>query len=311
MFIRTPENRAHKLRKDANNKYTSRSTLPQHSTWSFRSGVVQHFLPAESCPDHMTYPQTTWNFVADSYLFLHLTTIQIATMEDLSNYKVEAPAPVTLTGHYLTLVPYEEDQHLAKLWDALGGDSGINELIKYFPNDTYRVNNDLGDWLRKMNTSGGFVTLVAVKNDNNEIVGMASYMRPDPKNGVVEVGSVAHGTAMARSPLSTELHYLMAKHVFDDLGYRRYEWKCHNENKPSKAAAVRYGFVFEGIFRQHMISRGANRDTAWYSIIDKEWPVVKSAFENWLAPENFVEEGKQRRKLEDIRSGLSQSLNKR
>lgn len=259
----------------------------------------------------MTYPQTTWNFVADSYLFLHLTTIQIATMEDLSNYKVEAPAPVTLKGHYLTLVPYEEDRHLAKLWDALGGDSGINELIKYFPNDTYRVNNDLGDWLRKMNTSGGFVTLVAVKNDNNEIVGMASYMRPDPKNGVVEVGSVAHGTAMARSPLSTELHYLMAKHVFDDLGYRRYEWKCHNENKPSKAAAVRYGFVFEGIFRQHMISRGANRDTAWYSIIDKEWPVVKSAFENWLAPENFVEEGKQRRKLEDIRSGLSQSLNKR
>ena len=105
---------------------------------------------------------------------------------------------------------------------------------------------------------------------------------------------------------STELHYLMAKHVFDDLGYRRYEWKCHNENEASKVTARRYGFTFEGVFRQHVISRGANRDTAWFSMIDSEWPVIKAAFEAWLAPENFDADGKQKRKLEDIRTEIAE-----
>jgi len=127
-------------------------------------------------------------------------------------------------------------------------------------------------------------------------------MRPDPKYGVVEVGSVAHGPTVQRSPLTTEVHYLMARHVFEDLGYRRYEWKCHNENEPSRRAAIRYGFSYEGIFRQHMISKGANRDTAWFSMIDGEWPLLKQAFETWLSPDNFDRDGGQRRRLEDIRA---------
>lgn len=145
------------------------------------------------------------------------------------------------------------------------------------------------------------MTLVFVENATGDVVGMASYMRPDPANGVVEVGSVAHGARMKRSPLSTEAHYLMAKHVFEDLGYRRYEWKCHNQNEPSKITAKRYGFTFEGVFRQHMISKGANRDTAWFSMIDGEWPLIGKAFEIWLSPENFTADGAQKRKLEDIR----------
>ena len=107
---------------------------------------------------------------------------------------------------------------------------------------------------------------------------------------------------MQRSPVSTETHYLLARHVFEDLGYRRYEWKCHNENAASKRTAERLGFTFEGIFRQHIVSKGANRDTAWYSMIDSEWPALKAAFEAWLAPENFDQNGRQVRRLEDIRA---------
>ena len=106
---------------------------------------------------------------------------------------------------------------------------------------------------------------------------------------------------MSRSPLSTEAHYLLARHVFEDLGYRRYEWKCHNENEPSKVTARRYGFSFEGVFRQHMLSKGKNRDTAWFSILDSEWPACNAAFERWLAADNFDAEGRQQQRLQDLR----------
>ena len=225
-------------------------------------------------------------------------------MRDLKTFKgCPTPQPVTLKGRYVTLEPYDRETHLAGLWEALGGAAEINALLKYFPNEDYARPEDLDAWLQSVKPSG-YVTLVFRDNGSGKIVGMGSYMRPDPKNGVVEVGSVAHGPAMKRSPLSTEVHYLMARHVFDDLGYRRYEWKCHNENEPSKVTARRYGFTFEGVFRQHIISRGANRDTAWFSIIDGEWPQLKSAFEAWLAPDNFDAEGKQKQRLEDIRAAL-------
>ena len=227
-------------------------------------------------------------------------------MRDLRNYKVPAPAPVTLQGRYVTLEPYDRGEHLEALWQALGGADAVNELLRYFPQDAFCEAGPFGDWLEAAGRDFGWVTLVFRENESGKIVGMASYMRPDPKNGVVEVGSVAHGPGVQRSPLTTEVHYLMARHVFEDLGYRRYEWKCHNENEPSKRSAVRYGFTFEGVFRQHMISKGANRDTAWFSMIDGEWPVLKLAFEAWLAPENFDEQGRQRQRLEDIRAEISQ-----
>ncbi|MDE1157677.1 MAG: GNAT family protein [Neorhizobium sp.] len=226
-------------------------------------------------------------------------------MRDLKTYKVAAPAPVTLKGRFLTLEPYEAATHLSPLWEALGGADAINELIRYFPNDTYNTPEEFGAWIDNSRANSSFVTLVARENATGKVVGMASYMRPDPKNGVVEVGSVAHGVAMKQSPMSSELHYLMAKHVFEDLDYRRYEWKCHNENEPSKRTAIRYGFTFEGIFRQHVISRGGNRDTAWFSMIDGEWPLIKAAFEAWLSPDNFDGDGKQRQRLEDIRGEIA------
>ena len=227
-------------------------------------------------------------------------------MRDLTTFKgCPPPAPVTLRGRFVTAEPYDKAANLPALWDALGG-LGVNALLTYFPQEPFSDAEAFGDWLESVKKFG-WVTLVFRDNASGAIVGMASYMRPDPANGVVEVGSVAHGAAMSRSPLSTEAHYLMARHVFEDLGYRRYEWKCHNDNLPSKVTAERYGFTFEGIFRQHMISKGANRDTAWFSMIDKEWPLLSSAFEAWLAPENFDDSGTQIRKLQDIRAALTEA----
>ncbi|UXT50859.1 GNAT family N-acetyltransferase [Agrobacterium tumefaciens] len=226
-------------------------------------------------------------------------------MRDLSDFKgCPAPRPVVLKGRYVTAEPFDREQHLAKLWTALGGE-GVNALLKYFPQNAFPDADAFGDWLVGAGQKLNWVTLVFVENASGDVVGMASYMRPDPANGVVEVGSVAHGAKMKRSPLATEAHYLMARHVFEDLGYRRYEWKCHNENEPSKITAKRYGFTFEGVFRQHMISKGQNRDTAWFSMIDGEWPLIGRAFETWLAPENFAADGAQKRKLEDIRAELA------
>lgn len=222
-------------------------------------------------------------------------------MQDLKNWTPRpAPAPVRLEGRTVTVEPYRRAEHLAALWEALGAES-TNDLLRYFAAPEFADRDAFGDWLDSVKNSG-WLTEVFSDNKTGKIVGMANYMRADPANGVVEVGGVAHGAAMKRSPISTEVHYLMAKHVFEDLGYRRYEWKCHNDNQPSKAAAERLGFTFEGVFRKHMLSRGANRDTAWYSIVDDEWPRLKAAFERWLDPANFDAEGRQKQSLRDLRA---------
>jgi RimJ/RimL family protein N-acetyltransferase len=226
-------------------------------------------------------------------------------MEDLKNWTPKpAPAPVTLKGRYVTIVPYVRAEHLDALWEALGRED-TNQHLKYFAAPDFADAAAFGDWLDGVKKSG-WLTEIFRDNKTGKVVGMAHYMRADPANGVVEVGGVAHGPAMMRSPLSTEVHYLMARHVFEDLGYRRYEWKCHNENAASKTTAERLGFTFEGVFRKHVISRGANRDTAWYAMIDDEWPRLKSAFEAWLDPANFDSDGRQKQTLQDIRAVISE-----
>jgi RimJ/RimL family protein N-acetyltransferase len=130
-------------------------------------------------------------------------------------------------------------------------------------------------------------------------------MRIDAANGVIETGHILFGPRLAGSRAATEAIYLLARHVFDDLGYRRFEWKCDDRNEPSRKAALRFGFSFEGVFRQHMIVKGHNRDTAWYAMLDSGWPVRKAAFERWLAPENFDRAGRQRRRLGEIREEIA------
>jgi RimJ/RimL family protein N-acetyltransferase len=228
-------------------------------------------------------------------------------MRDLSNFKgCPAPKPVTLKGRFVTVEPFERGRDLQPLWDAFGG-MGINAHLLYFSQDDFTGIDDFDRWLAGVQ-KGGWVTHVFRDNASGKVVGMANYMRADPANGVVEVGGVAHSPDMKRSPMSTEAHYLMAKHVFDDLGYRRYEWKCNNDNEASKTTAARYGFTFEGVFRQHMLSKRSNRDTAWFSMIDGEWPLLKAAFEGWLSADNFDAEGRQKRRLEDIRAEISKGL---
>jgi RimJ/RimL family protein N-acetyltransferase len=122
-------------------------------------------------------------------------------------------------------------------------------------------------------------------------------MRIDPAHGVIEIGHILWGPAIARTRVATEALYLAASYVFDELGYRRFEWKCDNNNEPSKQAARRFGFTFEGVFRQHMVIKGRNRDTAWFSIIDADWPRLRAGFEVWLAPDNFDGAGRQLSKL--------------
>lgn len=230
-------------------------------------------------------------------------------MGDLANFRgCPAPRPVTLTGRFVTVEPYDTVRHLHDLWNALGG-MDINPLLHYFAKDDFTGMGDLENWLDTMRAgAAGWVTHVFRDNATAGIAGMSTYLRADPANGVVEIGGVAHGPAMARSPLSTEAHYLMARHVFDDLGYRRYEWKCNNDNDASKAAALRLGFRFEGLFRQHMVSKGKSRDTAWFSMIDGEWPNRRHAFEAWLSADNFDAKGGQIRRLEAIREEITQGV---
>jgi RimJ/RimL family protein N-acetyltransferase len=224
-------------------------------------------------------------------------------MIELANWTPRpAPKPVRLEGRYVDVVPYERTAHAQALWTALGGDK-VNALLTYFAAPDFVSSTEFADWLDQVAKSG-WLTEIFIDKQTGAVVGMANYMRADPANGVVEVGGVAHGPAMAGTRLSTEAHYLMAAHIFDDLDYRRYEWKCHNENAPSKRSAERYGFAFEGIFRQHMLSRGKNRDTAWYSMIDSEWPLIKKAFEAWLEPGNFDAAGQQIKTLPAIRAEL-------
>lgn len=226
-------------------------------------------------------------------------------MSDLSNWTPrKRPGLCVLEGRFSKVVPFSRQKHQNALWEALGGYPTANELMTYFPNGPYERVDEFGEWLGGMNDSSSYQTMLFCDLKSDEILGMASYMRVDENNGVAEVGAVAHGPKMARSKIATEVHYLMAKHVFDDLGYRRYEWKLNNENKPSHKAAQRFGFTFEGVFRQHIVAKGKNRDTAWYAMIDQDWPAIKFAMEAWLSDENFDGNDLQIERLEDMRKRI-------
>jgi RimJ/RimL family protein N-acetyltransferase len=135
---------------------------------------------------------------------------------------------------------------------------------------------------------------------DGRVLGRTSYMRITPDNGVIEIGNIVFGPELQRTTAATEAIYLMARHAFDELGYRRLEWKCNALNAPSRRAADRYGFTFEGIFREHMIVKGRNRDTAWYAIVDADWPRIRAGFEAWLVPSNFASDGTQLTGLSEL-----------
>jgi len=210
-----------------------------------------------------------------------------------------APGRFALTGRFCRLEPLTAARHAAALHAAnsLDADGRMWEYLAYGPfadSTAYRA------WVEGMELSRDPLFFAIVEVASGLPVGVASYLRIDPPNGVIEVGHLAYSPRLQRTPAATEAMYLMMRHAFD-LGYRRYEWKCNAGNARSRAAAARLGFTYEGLFRQHMVVKGRNRDTAWYSIIDAEWPRVREGFERWLDPANFDAAGSQRRDLADCR----------
>jgi RimJ/RimL family protein N-acetyltransferase len=216
-------------------------------------------------------------------------------MQDLRDWKgALPPAPVALRGQYVTLEPLDAERHSAALWRAV---EGHDELWAWLPEGPFAREPEFRTAVEKKQAATGFVFLAIVPQATGQAAGWASLMRPDPANGVIEVGFILYSPTLQRTREATEAMYLMMRHVFEDLGYRRYEWKCNALNEPSRRAALRLGYTFEGIFRQHMVVKGQSRDSAWYSMLDSEWPARKQAFEAWLAPENFDEAGRQRQNL--------------
>jgi RimJ/RimL family protein N-acetyltransferase len=195
------------------------------------------------------------------------------------------------------LEPLDAQRHVGDLWQAV---QGHDEVWAYLADGPYASEADLRRALEEKQAGKSAVFFGIVPRTSGRVAGYASYMRMDTANGVIEVGNILLSPSLQRTVAATEAMYMMARHVFEDLGYRRYEWKCNANNEPSRRAALRYGFTFEGIFRQHMVIKGRNRDTAWFSMLDSEWPARKVDFETWLDPANFDAAGRQRKSLRQL-----------
>jgi len=211
----------------------------------------------------------------------------------------QPPSRVTLKGRYCYLEPLRVE-HADALFRAyhLAEDTRSWTWLLREPDATAA---DFSQWVASVSDLPDPMHYTVFDNQTHSPVGTLALMRIDPKNGVVEVGHVHFSPLLSRTPMSTEAQYLLMQYVFDTLGYRRYEWKCNSLNEPSRRAALRLGFQYEGRFRQALVIKGHNRDTDWFSIIDAEWPALAKAFENWLATDNFTADGTQRRSLESWR----------
>jgi RimJ/RimL family protein N-acetyltransferase len=205
------------------------------------------------------------------------------------------PERVTLEGRYVRLEPLDPTRHGAELYAETFA-PGHEERLRFVPPVPADPLPYLA-WLEATAAAHDPLTFAVVARTDGRCGGRQALMRIVPEHGVVEIGHILWGPAIVRSRTTTEALYLMARHVFDDLGYRRLEWKCDAENLPSRNAAARFGFVYEGTFLQHMVVRGRNRDTAWHAITDRAWPQRRGALEAWLAPQNFDDEGRQRTPL--------------
>ncbi len=213
---------------------------------------------------------------------------------------VTRPAREPLRGRYVTLEPIDADRHAEALFEAAQGEGADPLLWLYMGNGPYRDVDEYRAWVESASQSPDPLFHAVIPEGNNPS-GQTSYMRIDETNGVIEIGHIWFGGRMQRSRAATEAIFLLASHAFDDLGYRRLEWKCNARNDRSQAAARRFGFTYEGTFRNAIVVRDRNRDTAWYSIITEEWPAIRAGFEAWLDPANFDAEGRQRRSLEACR----------
>jgi len=210
------------------------------------------------------------------------------------------PERKIIEGQYCRLEPLTPAQHADGLWQAVSS-APDERAWTYLSVGPFAHADEYRNYLTQAAASQDPLHYAVIDKRTGLAVGSLALMRIDPKNGVIEVGHVTFTTLLQRTPLSTEAQFLLMEYVFEQLGYRRYEWKCDSLNAPSRAAAERLGFQFEGIFRQAIVYKGRSRDTAWFSIMDHEWPDVRTAFERWLAAENFDAQGKQLTRLQALR----------
>jgi len=213
------------------------------------------------------------------------------------------PEAVPLEGRYVRLEKLEA-RHADQLFDAasvVDADARFTWLPETPPQDR----SSFAAWVDKVAASPDPLFFAIIDKATGKVAGRQTLMRIDAGNGVVEIGNIYWGPLIARKAAATEALFLFAQYAFDSLGYRRFEWKCNDDNLPSKNAALRFGFQYEGLFRQHLIVKGLNRDTAWFAMIDKDWAALRPAYEAWLAPANFDAGGVQKRRLEDIRADFA------
>ena len=214
------------------------------------------------------------------------------------------PSPIPLEGRFIRLEKLDPARHAEALFAAHESDpDGLNWT--YLFSDKPRTREAFREWVAKSASTEDPLFYAIVDKQSGQAVGVESLMRIDRANGVIEVGHINFSPRLQRTAGASEAVFLLMKRAFDDLGYRRFEWKCDSLNAPSRRAALRLGFQFEGIFRQHMIYKGRSRDTAWFAIVDGEWAAIKAAFDAWLQPGNFSPEGQQRRTLAACRTTSS------
>ncbi len=211
------------------------------------------------------------------------------------------PPRTPLIGRTCRVEPVDVGHHSDDLFVAYSAASDDRDWT-YLPSERPTSKAAFATYLADMAASPDPLHYAVVESGSGKVVGTAAHVRIDPGNGVIEVGFIRWSPLMQRHVSGTEAIYLLMKRAFDELGYRRYEWKCDNLNERSRTAALRYGFRFEGVFRNAAVVKGRSRDTAWFSITDAEWPAVTTAFEKWLSPSNFDGKGQQRRTLADFRA---------
>lgn len=211
------------------------------------------------------------------------------------------PARQVLSGRYGRLEPVNVERHGADLY-ASYSDAADDRDWTYLAVERPVSRERLDEYLQQLARSEDPLHFAIVDTDSGQARGTAALMRIEPAHGVIEVGHITFSRRLQRTRLGSEAIFLFMGLVFDELGYRRFEWKCDSLNAPSRAAAERYGFSFEGIFRHALVSKDRNRDTAWYALIAEDWPRIKAAFESWLLPDNFTADERQRRSLREIRA---------
>jgi len=203
-----------------------------------------------------------------------------------------------LHGRWVVLEPVSAETHAKDLYESFCNSDPEGEVWTYLPYGPWQSFEQFEAWVRERQVSRDPWFYAFIDRATGKSVGMGSFMRSDAPNGVIEIGHIWMSPGLQQTKEATEVIFLMIRHCLDDLGVRRLEWKCDALNAPSRKAALRFGFQFEGIFRQHLIVKGRNRDTAWFAMLDKDWPRIRAGFERWLRPENFDEKGRQKAKLQ-------------